>query len=241
MGPGHSIAAPHGPQSHPEGSAGRGRFGQHRAPSRHDVRGANAGHHVAYACMEYDGFRGTLVSVSAEMPQCVQTVTQQAIACEALQAARNPARIIDAPDYRREVMQKGVSLSRWPLYLVRRACEKRRAPADPTIALSSNAPPEWRGIVGSRLIPMAAGPPLCGPAQALLPQLEACGFLSRPLCVDAPAYVILLWPADAQRATSPAARRSAGLPPEHSGAGRPHPSGPRPPHALPILHAPQCL
>jgi hypothetical protein len=31
----------------------------------------------------------------------------------------------------------------------------------------------------------------------LLPQLVACGFFPRPLCIDDPSYLILLWPVDA--------------------------------------------
>ena len=30
----------------------------------------------------------------------------------------------------------------------------------------------------------------------LLPQLQSCGFFPRPLCVDNPSYILLLWPAD---------------------------------------------
>lgn len=64
----------------------------------------------------------------------------------------------------------GTLASRWPVYL--------------SVTLPSGAPPEWRGIVGSRLM------------SVLLPQLQACGFFPRPLCVDTPSYLLLLWPAD---------------------------------------------
>ena len=62
--------------------------------------------------------------------------------------------------------QNSASL-RWPIYL--------------TIKLPDCSPEEWRGIIGSRLM------------SVLLPQLQACGFFPRPLCVDRPAYMLLLW------------------------------------------------
>lgn len=57
--------------------------------------------------------------------------------------------------------------SRWPLVLA--------------VRLARPAPPQWDALVSSRLV------------ATLGPQLDACGFFARPLCLDDP-FVILLWP-----------------------------------------------
>ena len=62
----------------------------------------------------------------------------------------------------------GEIVTRWPVYL--------------SITFPADSPPPWKGIVGSRLMTV------------LLPQLQGCGFFPRPLCVDEPSYLLLLWP-----------------------------------------------
>lgn len=116
------------------------------------------------------------------MTQCVQAPNHRAILREAWAASAG----LRAPvlDYRNEVRDlafrrmtiDGAMRCRWPMYL--------------SVALPAAAPPEWCGIVASRLM------------ATLLPQLEMCGFVPRPLCVDRPAYLILLWPRDASTTTS---------------------------------------
>ena len=108
------------------------------------------------------------------MTQCVQQATQQTLLIEAWRAAT--VRMWPYEPYRHEMREmlchrqssNGDVLIRWPVYL--------------SVTLPEASPAEWRGIFGSRLMSM------------LLPQLQACGFFPRPLCVDNPSYVLLLWP-----------------------------------------------
>ena len=110
------------------------------------------------------------------MTQCVQTSNQQVILKEAWNAAT--FRAAEFPEYRHEMRDmccrrhntEGALLLRWPVYL--------------SVRLPDCSPPEWHGIVGSRLM------------SVLLPQLQACGFFPRPLCVENPCYTVLLWPSD---------------------------------------------
>ena len=117
------------------------------------------------------------------MTNCVHVATQRSLLREAWSAALAPGPPMLVPEYRNEVREftcqrhatGGTMVMRWPVYL--------------SIERPAQAPLEWRGIVGARLIGM------------LVPQLEACGFFPRPLCVDEPAYLVLLWPVDAVWAT----------------------------------------
>ena len=116
------------------------------------------------------------------MTQCVQMPTQRAILREAWFAAvaiahngpGQPTAFADSAEEVRALRRGPVAangLARWPVYLI--------------LLHPPGSPKEWRGIVGSRLM------------ATLLPQLEACGFYCRPICVESPAYKILLWPMDA--------------------------------------------
>jgi hypothetical protein len=110
------------------------------------------------------------------MTQCVQQANQHTLLREAWKATTT-CQLGPYPNYRNEMRESlcqrhndvGHVVMRWPVYL--------------SIKLPERSPPEWRGIVGSRIMNL------------LLPQLQACGFFPRPLCVDTPAYVVLLWPA----------------------------------------------
>lgn len=124
------------------------------------------------------------------MTQCVQAPNQRIILREAWAAAmsRSPLTVPLGPapplNYRDEVRDlscrrltlDGGMRCKWPLYL--------------SVTLPAGTPPEWRGIVGSRIM------------ATLLPQLEVCGFFPRPLCADRPAFLVLLWPREALRLSS---------------------------------------
>lgn len=112
------------------------------------------------------------------MTQSVQLVTQRTLLREAWSGAlhRNVGAWVNFRDELRAQTCSHHSIdghlrARWPLYL--------------SLTLPEWSPIEWRGIIGSRIM------------ATLLPQLEACGFYPRPLCVDRPGYLVLLWPADA--------------------------------------------
>ena len=113
------------------------------------------------------------------MTQCVHHTNQQVILREAWTAATS--RNTEFVNFRNEMREMcylrhtvhGMVLMRWPVYL--------------SVRLPDCSPPEWLGIVGSRLM------------SVLLPQLQACGFFPRPLCVDNPSYLVLLWPMDSVR------------------------------------------
>jgi hypothetical protein len=117
--------------------------------------------------------------------QCVQLSNQRCLLREARRALE-AAPEEPLGDYRKEMqtVPAGPGRPRWPVYL--------------SITFPENSPYEWRGIVGSRLM------------STLLPQLESSGLFARPLCVDTPAYVVLLWPMDALWVTQ--ARNDALLP-----------------------------
>lgn len=103
------------------------------------------------------------------MTQSVQQPQMLAIVREASQVKSLPdASGLVKQNFRDELRSRRTFLSRWPLFL--------------RITLPEDAPPAWKGIFASRLMP------------TLIPQLEVCGFYPRPLCVDDPAFVILLWP-----------------------------------------------
>lgn len=111
------------------------------------------------------------------MTQCVQMVTQQTLLREAWRVATlKTMHFVDFRQELRDIMCRQqpelpqLCVPRWPVYL--------------TVQLPETSPVEWRGIVGSRLMAV------------LLPQLQACGFFPRPLCVDKPSYMVLLWPLD---------------------------------------------
>lgn len=103
------------------------------------------------------------------MTQSVQWPQRQSICHEAWQTART----CEGPpfvDLRIELR----SLRRfyaWPLFL--------------TIELPFSSPPEWCGLIGSRLLTV------------MVPQLWAAGFFPRPLCVERPYFLIALWPKEA--------------------------------------------
>lgn len=114
------------------------------------------------------------------MTQSVQVSTQRSLLREAWAAALSASPPNELPEFRHEMREytcqrHGPQGTRWPVYLC--------------VELPLSAPPEWRGIVGARLM------------STLLPQLEACGFFPRPLCVDEPSYLVLLWPVDATWST----------------------------------------
>ena len=108
------------------------------------------------------------------MTQCVQQANQHTLLREAWLATS--CHSLPYKNFRNEKREMlchrhndiGKVVMRWPVYL--------------SIKLPERSPPEWRGIVASRLM------------STLLPQLQACGFYPRPLCVDNPAYLVLLWP-----------------------------------------------
>lgn len=113
------------------------------------------------------------------MTQAVTPANQRFITREAWIATmqRLPAAVV--PNFREEMRSfsltrhagTGRLLVRWPLYL--------------SVTFPADVPREWQGIVASRLMP------------TVIPQLERCGFIPRPLCCDHPAYILLIWPHDA--------------------------------------------
>ena len=112
-----------------------------------------------------------------KMTQCVQKANQTAILHEANVCIGR--RIVRTDDLRTELRTAAASrlgvtrqlASRWPVYLV--------------IQFPERSPAEWLGIIGSRLM------------NTLVPQLQGAGFYPRPLCVDTPGYIVLLWPQEA--------------------------------------------
>ena len=110
------------------------------------------------------------------MTQAVHPITQRTLLREAWLASG--CRVHQMFDYRHEMRmhlchrhsQNGNLVVRWPVYL--------------SVTLPEESPPEWRGVIGSRLMAV------------LLPQLLQSGLFPRPLCVEEPSYLLLLWPLD---------------------------------------------
>lgn len=113
------------------------------------------------------------------MTQAVTPANQRFITREAWIATMHRVIPESVRDFRQEMRtfsltrhaSSGRLLIRWPLYL--------------SVTFPSDAPLDWHGIAASRLMPN------------ILPHLDRCGFIPRPLCCDHPSYMILIWPHDA--------------------------------------------
>lgn len=110
--------------------------------------------------------------LSGSMTQAVQWPQHLCVIREAWQMGIRRPLATDATwtfeDYREEVFRMGTK-QQWPIHVV--------------VWIPPHSPPNWKALVSSRLV------------SSLGPQLDAGGFLARPLCLDNP-FIFLLWPQD---------------------------------------------